>query len=269
MASPVNQPQRSTRLPLSVLIRTLNEADRIGKTLASVAPLGAEIVVIDAGSKDDTVKIAESFGAKVVYNPWPGYGLQRRFGEDQCSNDFIFSLDADEILTPAIVADITALFAQPNPPPLINVRKALILPHWEKPPIWGYCHEYVLIYDRRVARTVPNPNWDKIETALKVRPYTIPSPLLHFSFRDWHHMIGKGNHVAKLAADTMPVRSRWLLALRLPFEFPVSFFKFYFVRRYCLAGLDGLTLAMVSAFGRYARIAMLLERANEEARKRT
>jgi glycosyltransferase involved in cell wall biosynthesis len=266
-AGPLPDQRPPTSLPLSVLIRTLNEADRIGKTLASVAPLNAEIVVIDAGSKDDTVKIAESYGAKVVYNPWPGYGPQRRFGEDQCGNDFVFSLDADEVLTPEIVAEIRELFSKPNPPPLINVRKALILPHWDKPPLWGYCHEYVLIYDRRVARTVPNPNWDKVESTVKTTPHTIASPLWHYSFRDWHHMIGKGNHVAKLAAETMPVRSRWLLALRLPFEFPVSFLKFYFVRRYCLAGIDGLTLATVSAFGRFARVAMLLERAQNEARK--
>jgi hypothetical protein len=56
------------------------------------------------------------------------------------------------------------------------------------------------------------------------------------------------------------------LALRLVFEFPISFLKFYFVRRYFLAGFDGLTQALISAFGRYVRVAMMLERANLEAR---
>jgi len=78
-------------LPLSILIRTLNEADRLPRTLRSTAALGAEVVIIDAGSKDETVAIAKSFGARVIGNPWPGFGPQRRFGEERCANDFIFS----------------------------------------------------------------------------------------------------------------------------------------------------------------------------------
>jgi glycosyltransferase involved in cell wall biosynthesis len=255
-----------TPIPLSVLIRTLNEGDRLGKTLASVKPLGAEIVVVDAGSKDDTVSVAEAFGARVLHNPWPGFGPQRRFGEERCKYDHVFSVDADEILTAAIVAEIRAVFQNPNPPPLMTVRKALIPPHWDKPPLWAFCHEYVLIYDRRVARTADNPNWDKVVATIPDKPARISNPLWHYSFRNWHHMVSKTNHVAKLAADTMPPRARWLLALRLVFEFPISFLKFYFVRRYFLAGFDGLTQALISAFGRYVRVAMMLERANLEAR---
>lgn len=263
----VSQPHPSP-IPLSVLIRTLNEADRVGKTLASVVPLGAEIVVVDAGSKDETVAIAESFGAKVLHNPWPGFGPQRRFGEERCTHDHVFSVDADEILTPEIVAEIRAVFRKDAPPALMTVRKALIPPHWDRPPLWAFCHEYVLIYDRRVARTADNPNWDKVVSSVAAKAHKIKSPLWHYSFRNWHHMVAKTNHVAKLAADTMPVRPRWLLALRLAFEFPVSFVKFYFVRRYFLAGFDGLTQALISAFGRYVRVAMMLERANAEAKKK-
>jgi glycosyltransferase involved in cell wall biosynthesis len=262
------EPAQPSPIPLSVLIRTLNEADRVGKTLASVVPLGAEIVVVDAGSKDDTVAIAESFGARVLHNSWPGFGPQRRFGEERCTHDHVFSVDADEILTPEIVSEIRAVFLQGAPPPLMTVRKALIPPHWEKPPLWAFCHEYVLIFDRRIARTADNPNWDKVVAPPGTATHRIKSPLWHYSFRNWSHMVAKTNQVAKLAADTMPVRPRWLLALRLAFEFPVSFLKFYFVRRYFLAGFDGLTQALISAFGRYVRVAMMLERANSEAKRK-
>ena len=95
-----------TPIPLSVLIRTRNEADRIAATIRSVLPLGAEIVVIDAESTDDTVKIAEALGAKVFVHAWPGFGPQRHWGEERCANDFIFSVDADEIVTPEMAAEI-------------------------------------------------------------------------------------------------------------------------------------------------------------------
>lgn len=255
------------QVPLSVLIRTLNEADRIAATLASARGLGGEIVVIDAGSKDDTVRICEAHGARVVHNPWPGFGPQRHFGEDQCTFDHVFSLDADEVLTPAMVAEIRAHFLPGPPPRLMNIRKAVVFPHSRRPPPLGFCHEQILIYDRRIARTGPNPNWDKLDITVADKPVTIREPLWHYSFRNWHHMIAKANYVAKLAADTQEPKSRLELVLRLFFEFPLTFLKFYFLRRYCLGGVDGFTMAFLTAFGRWARIAMMLEKRDHGAKQ--
>jgi glycosyltransferase involved in cell wall biosynthesis len=249
-----------TSIALSVLIRTLNEADRIEATLRSVVPLGAEVVIIDAGSTDATVKIAERLGARVITNPWPGFGPQRHFGEDQCTHNYVFSLDADEIVTPAMAEEIRGHFLSGQPPKLMVVRKAVVFPHRAKPTPWAFCHEQVLIYDRRIARTGPNPNWDKLDITTNDKPITIANPLWHYSFRDWHHMLAKANYVAKLAADTQPTRSRLSLVLRVIFEFPMTFLKFYFLRRYFLGGIDGFTTAVLTAVGRFARVAMMLER---------
>jgi glycosyltransferase involved in cell wall biosynthesis len=253
-------------IALSVLIRTLNEADRIAETIRSALLLGGEIVVIDAGSQDDTVAIATALGAKVIGNPWPGFGPQRRFGEEQCSNDFIFSLDADELLTPQIVAEIRGLFIPGPPPPLMIVRKAMIFPHHRKPPPFGFCHEQVLIYDRRIARTGMNPNWDRLEISTEVKPHRVLSPLWHYSLRDWHHAVAKLNYVAKLAAETQKPRPRGRLLLRAVVEFPATFLKFYFLRRYFLGGIDGFNMAVVTAFGRWLRIVTMLERKDHEPR---
>ncbi len=248
-------------IALSVLIRTLNEADRIEATLVAAERLGAEIVVIDACSADKTVEICRRRGVRVVTNPWPGFGPQRNFGEQQCANDFIFSLDADEIVTPEMAAEIRGHFTGGTTPPrLMIVRKAVVFPHRKAPTPWAFCHEQVLIYDRRVATTGPNPNWDKLDITVSDRPVTIRAPLWHYSFRDWHHMLAKANFVARLAADTQPTRSRLPLVLRVIFELPLTFLKFYILRRYFLGGIDGFTTAMLTAVGRFARVAMLLER---------
>lgn len=267
-APPVPPPSGAPRsIPLSVLIRTFNEGDRLGRTLDSLAPLGAEVVVIDAGSADDTVEIARRHGARVVHNPWPGFGPQRRFGEDQCAFDHIFSVDADEVLTPAMVDEIRTVFTRPHVPSLMIVRKAIVFPNHERPTPWAFCHEQVLIYDKRVARTGPNPNWDALEISTSEKPHLIKAPLWHFTFRDWRHAVAKANYVARLAADTQNIRSLAYLRTRLVIEFPITFLKFYVARRYFLGGTDGLTMAMVGAFGRYIRIAMMLERVKRDARK--
>jgi glycosyltransferase involved in cell wall biosynthesis len=247
-------------IPLSVLIRTRNEADRITATIRAAQALGGEIVVIDGGSTDDTLEIAQNLGARVIPHAWEGFGPQRHFGEAQCAHDMIFSLDADEIVTPELVSEIRGLFLSSAPPRLMVVRKAMIFPHWNEPPPAGFCHEQILIYDRRIARTSPNPNWDKLEISAPDQPRRLTHPLWHYSLRDWDHAVAKWNFVAGLAAKTQPKRARWLLALRLIIEFPWSFLKFYFLRRYFLGGADGFTMAVVSAFGRFLRIAKMLER---------
>jgi glycosyltransferase involved in cell wall biosynthesis len=246
-------------IPLTVLIRTLNEADRIAAAIRSALPLNCEILVIDAGSTDATVSIAEALGARVVVNPWTGFGPQRRFGEALCRHDHVFSVDADEILTPEIVREIRGIFQKPAIPPLMIVRKAMVLPHHARPSPWAFCTENIYLYDRRVARTTDNPNWDKLAITTDAKPVTIRSVVWHHTFRDWNHAIAKSNYVGQLAADTQPIGSRFETGLRLVFEYPLNFLKFYVLRRFFLAGLDGFVMASVLAYGRFIRIAKMHE----------
>lgn len=93
-------PFSRTRMQLSVVIITFNEEANIGRTLASVQPLVAdgkgEIIVVDSGSKDRTVEIAKSLGAKVFIEEWKGFAAQKNSAIDKASGDWILSLDADE-----------------------------------------------------------------------------------------------------------------------------------------------------------------------------
>jgi glycosyltransferase involved in cell wall biosynthesis len=253
-------------IKLTVLVRTLNEADRIEPCLASARALGGDILVIDAGSTDDTVAICERLGARVIHNAWAGFGPQRRFGEEHSAHDMIFCLDADEIVTPEMAAELRAHFLQDTVPELFIVRKAMVLPKHDKPPPLPFCHELIYVYDRRVARTMPYPNWDKLEITSSQRPMTIRAPMWHFSYRDWFHAIDKGNKMARLAAESTTPRSHLLLKLRLIGELPASFVKFYVLRRYMLAGIDGLIMATVSAIGRFNRVAMLHEKAKYDGK---
>jgi glycosyltransferase involved in cell wall biosynthesis len=88
---------------LSVVIITHNEEANLGRTLESVRPLisdgKGEIIVVDSGSTDRTVEIAESYGAKVFVEPWKGYAAQKNSALDKASGEWILSLDADESLS--------------------------------------------------------------------------------------------------------------------------------------------------------------------------
>ena len=76
--------------------------------MASVAPLGGRVVVVDSGSTDRTVEIARELGATVLHNPWINYARQFNWGLDQLPEDtgWVLRLDADEVVSPALVAQI-------------------------------------------------------------------------------------------------------------------------------------------------------------------
>jgi (heptosyl)LPS beta-1,4-glucosyltransferase len=96
---------------ITVLILTKNEAALIGRVIGSVRSVADEIVVVDSGSDDWTGEIAHSLGAKVVHQPWLGFLPQKAVGVAAASNDWILSLDADEIVTPELAASIAAMKA--------------------------------------------------------------------------------------------------------------------------------------------------------------
>lgn len=115
---------------LSVAIITCNEEYNLARTLASVS-FADEIVIVDSGSTDRTVEIAQSFGAKVFEQSWPGFAPQKNFAIAQCTGDWVLSLDADEELSPKLRTQIQTLLPS-NPPAdaYFLKRRNLFLNRW-------------------------------------------------------------------------------------------------------------------------------------------
>lgn len=95
-------------MSLSAIVITHNEAANIADCLKNVA-FADEIVVVDSGSTDGTVEIAEGLGAKVtVTQDWPGFGAQKQRALDRATGDWVLSIDADERIPDALRAEILA-----------------------------------------------------------------------------------------------------------------------------------------------------------------
>jgi glycosyltransferase involved in cell wall biosynthesis len=91
---------------LSVAIITYNEEKNIERCLASVAEIADEILVIDSFSTDRTEQLCRPFDVRFIQNAFEGHIEQKNFALDQCQYDFILSLDADEALSPELLASI-------------------------------------------------------------------------------------------------------------------------------------------------------------------
>lgn len=100
-------------LPVTVVILTKNEERHIARAMASVAPIADRVFVIDSGSTDRTVEIARGLGAEVFRNDWVNYATQFNWALEQLPADtkWIFRLDADEVVSEALAAEIKAHLA--------------------------------------------------------------------------------------------------------------------------------------------------------------
>ncbi len=145
---------------LSVAIVTCNEERNLARTLGSVS-FANEIVVVDSGSTDGTLEIAESFGARVFKRTWPGFAAQKNFAIQQCSGDWILSLDADEELSPELCRQLSVLL--PTSPPVdayFLKRRNLFLGRWIK---WGgyYPDAKLRLFRRAAANFALSPRFEE------------------------------------------------------------------------------------------------------------
>ncbi|MEK7550195.1 MAG: glycosyltransferase family 2 protein [Patescibacteria group bacterium] len=93
-------------MKLSVTIITLNEEKNLTKCLESVKNIADEIIVIDSGSTDETVKIAKKFGARVFFRKFDNYANQKNFALEKTGGDWILSIDGDEEITQELAPEI-------------------------------------------------------------------------------------------------------------------------------------------------------------------
>jgi glycosyltransferase involved in cell wall biosynthesis len=100
-------------LPFSVLILAFNEERDLPGCLASVAAID-DVVVLDSGSTDRTVAIAEAAGARVFFRPFDNFASQRNHAQREIPfrHPWIFHLDADERMTPGLATECAAAAAR-------------------------------------------------------------------------------------------------------------------------------------------------------------
>jgi glycosyltransferase involved in cell wall biosynthesis len=244
----------SARPPISAVVIALNEAANIQRCLASVASFADETILVDSGSHDATVELATRLGARVLHNPWPGYGLQKRFGVEHATHNWVFSIDADEEVSPALAAEIETLdFSHDG----YEVPRAVFyLGRWIRHGIWY--PGYVTRLFRKDRGTFTE---DAIHESVRLTGRTgrLHADLLHYSYRDVDHHLAKMNEFTTLSAQKMFAERRRAGAFRLAVQPPLEFVRAYAVRGGFLDGYPGLVIALFHAYYVFLKYAKLRE----------
>ena len=245
---------------ISAYIRAKNEARMIARVIEAARAVADEVVVVDSGSTDGTAQIAEGAGARVIRRSWLGNGHQKRVGEEACRHDWLLDLDADEILTPELAAEIAALFANGEP-----LEKVFRTPLAIAPPVgppwtsFGLAERFKL-YDRRRFRAPAHAAWDQFEIPKGERVGRLKAPILHYAFADIGQLADKVNRNSTTRARELAPKPAPVLVLRIFFAFPLYFLKRYALDGLARGGVYGFAYAAISAYGRWLRDVKMYER---------
>jgi glycosyltransferase involved in cell wall biosynthesis len=230
-------------MKLSIALITMNEAANIRRTLESVA-WADEIIVVDSGSTDDTLAIAREFNTKIFVEKWKGYGGQMNSAIDKCTSPWIFSLDADEVLTPELGAEIRELLqGQPKFRAYTVPRLNQIFGRWLRHG-GHYPDRKLRLFQQGTARLPENiephstPKWEQATGALK-------SNLLHYQYPTLSLYI---EHMDRYSTASVPLvlrkgktsRSLPAFLFNVAINPTATFFYNYIVRLGFLDGREGL-----------------------------
>ncbi len=251
--------RKNSKLPISVFIIAKNEEDRIPYAINSVIGWVDEVIVVDSGSTDKTVEVAKKLGsAKVVFNQWQGYGMQKSYGESLCKNDWILNIDADEEVTPELKDEIIELFSGEPKHSAYNLTVKITPRFSITPPALGPEDVVVRLYNKKNAKY----DTHTIHDSVLVESGSIgklKSIVLHRCFRSYSHAIEKINFYTSMQAEDMMKKNRCPLRTRVIIEPFFAFIKSYFINKYMFLGFEGFVESVIYSFSKTLRLAKARE----------
>jgi len=241
---------------LSVTIITRDEAAHIARAIAS-ASWADEVLVVDSGSRDDTVAIARQAGARVLSRGWSGYVDQKNFAAASAAHEWIFSLDADERIPSDLADEIRAILAAD--PPVHGYRGPRVSFHlgrWIRTTDF-YPDYQTRLYDRRHARWRGRHVHESV--VVEGPAGRLHHDLQHYSYADLADQLERINHYSTLAAKQMYEDGIRSGPLKIAVHPPAAFLRNYILRRGCLDGTVGLTISLMQAWSVMLKFAKLWE----------
>lgn len=227
-------------LNISVIIITKDEEKNIAECINSVK-WADEIIVVDAESSDETVKIAKKFTDKVIVKKWEGYALQKKYALSLAKNEWILSLDADERVTEELKNEIENLDVMDVNGFKIRRRNFLFNKEIES---CGWGNDYQLrLFKKEKASLTDRLVHEMFIVDGKVK--RIKQPMLHFTFSSFANYISKINHYTSLRSKELFEQKSNVNGWTIISHTIFAFLQFFIVRGGFKDGVHGLIISLL------------------------
>lgn len=239
---------------LSVVIVAMNEERTIGRVLEAVRSIADEILLVDSGSKDKTIEIAQKLGARVVHQDWLGYAGQKNFALSLAKSDWLLSLDADEVMTPEAVAEVRTIISSETAGKCDGYKIPRILYIGDSPVRHGG------FYPDAQLRLIQNGKGKFRDRMVHERIFVdgpvgdLKHPMLHYSYKNVEEFTRAMDKYARLSAEQYKQdgSKKWRANKINELAHPLwTFFARYILRLGFLDGKLGLELNLI--YSNYVR----------------
>ena len=228
-------------LPISAVIIARDEAGQIEACLRPLLRVADEVLVVDSGSRDDTVERCRQLGARVLESKWQGYAQTKNFGNHQARHDWILSVDADEVLSEELEENLRKLQLQPGHAYSLD-RLTNYCGRWIRHSGW-YPDWKVRLFDRRTTEWTG----DYVHETLRFdRPPVIErlaGRLYHYSYRTSGEHWARIERYAQLAAEELLASGKKVPFWKPWLSPPARFLRTLLLKRAFLDGRAGWTIA--------------------------
>ncbi len=250
-------------MKLSVIIISKNEAENIQHCLASV-DFADEIIVVDSGSTDNTVALAQAAGAIVIEtSDWPGFGPQKNRALNAASGEWVLSLDADERVTAELRQEIITAIHSATPHVAFSLpRLSSFCGHFIRHSGW-YPDTIIRLFRRGLGAFSEDLVHEKI-LINQANIGKLTTPLLHYSYRDDSDFLRKLDLYSSLGAQQAFAAGKRSSLRRALLSAFTAFIRNYVLKRGFLDGRAGLMVAISAAestYHKYLKLMLLAEKA--------
>ncbi|HMQ08353.1 MAG TPA: glycosyltransferase family 2 protein [Saprospiraceae bacterium] len=231
---------------LSGVVIALNEERNIQACIQSLQSVASEVIVIDTGSHDRTIHLATEAGATVYSIPWKGYGYSKNYGNEKAANDWILSIDADEVIGSHLRDSISKLIPRDG---IVYLITPIIWfeNRWIKHSGW-YPKYKIRIFNKKVCAWDDAKVHENVIVPSQWKKVRLKGDLLHYSNRSTFHYIRKINRYSRLKAQQWIVKGQSPGWAKRHLGGAFAWFKSYVLKIGFLDGNPGKKIAWLAKY---------------------
>ncbi len=245
------------KIPLSVAIITKNEENNIRSCLQSISFAG-QIVIVDSGSTDSTLKIAAEFNCEIYNEQWRGFGPQKQLAIDKCRLPWILVLDADERIPPQTAESIKNIISDPQIPEagFSFPRKNYFQDKWIKNAGW-WPDRIIRLFRKDAGFMTPSAVHEAVEVEGLIGRLDVP--IEHITESNLSKVLQKIDKYSTLGAQEAFQAGKKSSPYNAFARALFTFIQDYFLKLGILDGKQGLTLAVTDSVNKFFKYAKLSE----------
>jgi glycosyltransferase involved in cell wall biosynthesis len=244
-------------MKLSVVIITYNEEKNIQRCLESIKDIADEIVVVDSLSTDKTEEICRQYAVKFIQQPFLGYTDQKNFALDTATNDYVLSLDADEVISIDLKQNILIEKQNNFPADAFEMNRCTnFCGKFIKHGSW-YPDKKLRLFNRFKGRWAGINIHEKVEMLANTSTKKLRGDILHYSYYHLSEVITQNNKFTTIQAEAMFQQNKKAPLYKLFINPLIAFINGYIFKLGFLDGADGLFIASSVAYQTMVKYAKL------------